>query len=455
MIDLYALVRMHTLIILSWNSVEDIDVMDFLKALEILPQIAFAPLAIMAYIIAFGSWMYYLNARRSSTTLVQVLDKLDAKDRAAAIVNVSYKTDHISGLPAQDRAKVVFLRHKVVAFFGTLVAIVLIIYLFLSKAENTARLENEKQILTIKGETVELRNKIEADRSIASFHSFLTESSNIAAQMSVQNNPTTKELANSLTKKLIALRNSMHGKPLSEENEREVRTSEAMTKLALGQFDKVLELIPESDASQMVDAAAAHCKMRADALFGKGRWQDALKEYKQVNRILPHELISAFRIGSCLYMLEDYPPAITTFTQFITAVKGNTDTGTKKLVVELTIASHVNIGAAHQKLGRFKEAVEEYTAAIKLIENEEKLRPVPTDRAIVYANRADAQKMLHLPKESELDLKKVEEIIGSLGNDKESAPGYDALTKWVADSRANPTKLAVNRPFSCGCCHAP
>jgi tetratricopeptide (TPR) repeat protein len=102
--------------------------------------------------------------------------------------------------------------------------------------------------------------------------------------------------------------------------------------------------------------AAAHL-MLGEVLRGKGQFDEAIAEYRQVNRLMPNHVSSYVDLGAILCdEKHDYDGAIVCFRRAIALDPEHT-------------TAHVNLGITLRKMGQTDAAVAEYREAIRLDPN--------------------------------------------------------------------------------------
>jgi Ca-activated chloride channel family protein len=94
---------------------------------------------------------------------------------------------------------------------------------------------------------------------------------------------------------------------------------------------------------------------RANALFDRGRFRDALAKYREVQAERPDLLAVHYNIGATLYRLADYDRAITELQRAAQAADA-----------ELAARALYGLGNSYVRLGRLADAVTAYRSTLKL-----------------------------------------------------------------------------------------
>ena len=232
-------------------------------------------------------------------------------------------------------------------------------------AANILHAKNEaRQLEEIKSLRIELTETIkQADRLAAGV-------ADVVGSMSMQSREIRRS-AQRLAELLSAFRSSHTGEELSASVENELRQAQATIDLANGKFDEVLSLISDADLNKIIGRADAAQRellpaafVRALALQGLGRWDDAIEIYSRVSRF---DTTGQVRIEAaiCLFSSGRSSDALGILDEFLAAFEAvSAQPEAAKIAAA---AAYKARGVVYGSLGRDDEAARDMQRAVTLL----------------------------------------------------------------------------------------
>jgi tetratricopeptide (TPR) repeat protein len=323
--------------------------------LQILPQIASHPLAILAYICVVVVWLVAALRSRRSKDFLKTLELLPEPDRSAFARRSGYRYDELAFLPQKQRLKLLTKRYRLFAFIVTVLAIVILGIVVLIVYQNSSGLNAAFNQLHKKSEDADaaitaFRIKVEAARA----------SSDEAGRL--LNDQELNRIGQELRKAADEFDDSYHSQ-ITPAMALEVRLIRASAANAEGNYREAQNLVSNDDLEAQTTRTANLLLIRADASFGLGQYSNAIGFYQRLIRIFPDSIRGLFGVAACEDHLGQYKEAIWICNTLI-EFANESDSPLKLTILS---ASFNERGLAYEHLELFSKAITDFSKAIEIV----------------------------------------------------------------------------------------
>jgi tetratricopeptide (TPR) repeat protein len=135
-------------------------------------------------------------------------------------------------------------------------------------------------------------------------------------------------------------------------------------------YEETLKLVPETEvipgptlADTQVERNWALYQLRAEALYGLYRWEEALAAYRNMLRLRPRRASTRLEAATCLYNLKWYPEAIEELNAIIDSLKAEAEKSPGDHVICMLADAHKTRGAAVRDQGDRAKSIEDFNQA--------------------------------------------------------------------------------------------